>query len=172
MTTKKEIREFLKQSNFIEDERRGLAVEDAIASFDYALTFKGEWNVNFILKVHKLLMKRVNPRIAGKLRDCDVYIGGHRKRFVSEALLKEDLKNWIKSLGKSAYFQTDVEVALQGEHIAFENIHPFEDGNGRTGRILWQVQRLKLGLPIRIIHEGSEQMEYYSWFERRVGDEV
>lgn len=162
---KSEIREFLVQSNYIESEARELAHEDAMEAFEYAYEYDKPWNVNFILKVHKLLMQRVRPDIAGKLRDCDVWIGGHRKIFVSEALLKEDLKTWISRIGKSAFYQTDVEESVKGEHIAFEQIHPFEDGNGRTGRILWQVQRLKLGLPVQIIHEGEEQMEYYKWFK-------
>jgi len=50
-------------------------------------------------------------------------------------------------------------------HVAFEDIHPFVDGNGRVGRILYNIHRIKLGLPIHIIHEGEEQKEYYKWFK-------
>ena len=50
-------------------------------------------------------------------------------------------------------------------HVIFEKIHPFRDGNGRVGRILYNIHRLLVGLPIHIIHEGVEQMEYYKWFE-------
>ena len=50
-------------------------------------------------------------------------------------------------------------------HIDFEQLHPFEDGNGRVGRILYNIHRVTLGLPIHIIHEGEEQMEYYKWFK-------
>jgi len=37
-------------------------------------------------------------------------------------------------------------------------------GNGRVGRILYNIHRLLLGLPIHVIHEGKEQKEYYTWF--------
>lgn len=161
--TKTEI-EFLKQSNLIENERSALALEDAKKAYMYAKYFNKDWDINFILKVHKLLMKRLRPDIAGKLRDCDIWIGGHRKIFVSEALLKQELKTWISEIGKSAYYQTDVDVAINGEHIEFEYIHPFEDGNGRIGRILWQVRRLKCGLPILIIKD-EEKYDYYKWFK-------
>ena len=50
-------------------------------------------------------------------------------------------------------------------HIQFEHIHPFEDGNGRVGRILMNFQLVKKGLPILVIHEGKEQREYYKWFK-------
>ena len=49
-------------------------------------------------------------------------------------------------------------------HVMFEKTHPFIDFNGRTGRILWNIHRHLLGLPIKIIHEGEEQMEYYKLF--------
>ncbi len=162
---KSEIREFLVQSNYIESEARELAHEDAMEAFEYAYEFDKPWNVNFILKVHKLLMQRVRPDIAGKLRDCDVWIGGKRKIFVSESLLKEDLKNWLLSVNMGEKFDLcDAEEYCQNHHIRFEQIHCFEDGNGRTGRILWQVQRLKYGLPVQIIKE-DEKLDYYKWFK-------
>jgi len=46
-------------------------------------------------------------------------------------------------------------------HVEFENIHPFEDGNGRVGRILMNLQRIFSGMSVLIIHEGTEQQEYY-----------
>ena len=54
-------------------------------------------------------------------------------------------------------------------HVMFENVHPFEDGNGRTGRILYNLHRLKLGLPIHIImadwpKKDGQQRAYYEWF--------
>lgn len=49
-------------------------------------------------------------------------------------------------------------------HIRYEQIHPFIDGNGRTGRIFINWQRLKAGLPILVIKE-SEKAKYYSWFK-------
>lgn len=164
---KSEIREFLVQSNYIESEARELAHEDAMEAFEYAYEYDKPWNVNFILKVHKLLMQRVRPDIAGKLRDCDVWIGGHRKIFVSESLLKEDLKKWIKKVENISTGELGLEDFVKRCHIDFEQFHVFEDGNGRTGRILWQVQRLKLGLPIRIIYE-DEKMEYYRWFQQLI----
>jgi Fic family protein len=49
-------------------------------------------------------------------------------------------------------------------HVKFEKIHPFEDGNGRIGRILLNWQRVKAGLPILTIYE-KDKHAYYKWFE-------
>lgn len=39
-------------------------------------------------------------------------------------------------------------------HLAYENLHPFTDGNGRSGRAiwLWQMQRQKGGAPLGFLH--------------------
>lgn len=55
-------------------------------------------------------------------------------------------------------------LAPKEAHIRFEKIHPFVDGNGRTGRMLmWWMQR-KRGQPITVI-EFLEREEYYKWFK-------
>ncbi len=50
-------------------------------------------------------------------------------------------------------------------HVEYERIHPFVDGNGRTGRMFMNWWRMKNGLPVLVIHEGEEQMDYYQWFK-------
>lgn len=50
-------------------------------------------------------------------------------------------------------------------HIAFEHIHPFADGNGRTGRLLYYWQLSLIGeLTSENIILDAERESYYSWF--------
>lgn len=38
-------------------------------------------------------------------------------------------------------------------HLAYEDLHPFSDGNGRSGRVLWAWQMAKLrGYPLGFLH--------------------
>ena len=49
-------------------------------------------------------------------------------------------------------------------HVKFENIHPFADGNGRTGRIAMNYFLVKNGHPPVTIHQ-EDRKEYYSALE-------
>lgn len=42
-------------------------------------------------------------------------------------------------------------------HARFEQIHPFLDGNGRTGRLVMNLQLVRLGLPPAIIYKGERK---------------
>jgi len=159
--------EFLKQSNYIENERSEEALEDAIRAWQYALVAnKNNIDINAILIIHDFLMKRLNKRISGKFRKRDVYIGGVRKMFVSTKLIEHSIELYLEEMQISLNDPPkDKEETTKKLHVMFEEIHPFEDANGRVGRILYNIHRLNLGLGIHVIHEGDEQYEYYKWFQ-------
>jgi Fic family protein len=167
---KDDVVEFLKESNEIECVTSRLALRDSLKAWDYAIENYKLSVPEYVFKIHKHLMKTMNPDIAGSLRDCDVYIGRKRKVFISHCLLYEEVQAWLKM--SSYYFTNSAKTGkpvsenkIKDLHVMFEYIHPFEDGNGRTGRILYNVQRCRAGLPIHIIHAGDEQIEYYKWFK-------
>ena len=71
----------------------------------------------------------------------------HRQRHVTEGLVPQRL-NVIHDLLKlfladMAIFGTRVIPAEY--HQRYETLHPFMDGNGRSGRALWAWQRLQRG---------------------------
>ncbi|MFA5071917.1 MAG: Fic family protein [Candidatus Pacearchaeota archaeon] len=160
----KSVEEFLRHSNYIEKQYREEAFIDAKKAWNFAFANKDEKiGIQYILKIHGLLMKNIYPEIAGKFRDCDVFIGGERKAFLGRELIEARLHNVYSKMNRGAFNR---DKTTKETHIEFEDIHPFVDGNGRVGRILYNIHRLKLGLPIHIIHEGDEQMEYYKWFKQ------
>jgi fido (protein-threonine AMPylation protein) len=104
-------------------------------------------------------MKRLDSRIAGNIREVDVWVGDRK------CLNPKEINEELIELCNLGIFPILSESLIKRWHIQFEKIHPFEDGNGRTGRILMNIQRLKIDLPILIIHEGREQYNYYKWFK-------
>jgi len=154
---KKEI-EFLENSNWIEREYSKRAMDDSLHAWNFAKRHAHMINLDFIKSVHQELMINLNPRIAGNIRTCSVYIGNNE--LLTPEKIEETLTKWIKKYSKP---KNDLEI--KEAHIKFEKIHPFEDGNGRVGRIIMNTQRLNVGLPILIIHEGEEQLNYYQWFK-------
>lgn len=162
---------FLEQSNYIEREYGHTALEDSVVAWEYLK--KQEINLRTVCTAHLLLMRRLNKPIAGKIRDCDVYIGGEKKTFISQTLIEEDLNELFEVLRWNIDYYKNIPVGTPfsvvdtiNYHVDFEDIHPFEDGNGRIGRMIYNIHRLELSLGIHIIHEGEEQMEYYKWFEK------
>ncbi len=63
---------------------------------------------------------------------------------VGEALLRELLANWEKFLHEATDIDPLIRMAVA--HYQFEAIHPFTDGNGRTGRVLNSLFFISEGL--------------------------
>lgn len=167
---------FLRQSNYIESEFSEEAFEDSVKAWDFIMEHV-ILDTNKILDIHRILLKRINPRIAGKLRDCDVWIGGEKKKFISKSILGERLDEVCEKINATIISSISGGVKELNDkakdlHIEFEDIHPFEDGNGRTGRIIMNWHRKKIGLPILAIKAdmeagGGEQLDYYKWFQKK-----
>lgn len=160
--------EMLRESNHIEQEYSEEALEDAIEAWKYARENDDNISFEWLIEIHRILLRRLDPEIAGKLRDYDVWVGGRHCRFISHGLLKEEVNECLEAI-KNAEPLLDGSEEMREEfskeeHVRFEKIHPFGDGNGRTGRILYNIHRLKLGLPIHVIRE-DEKHEYYKWFQ-------
>lgn len=81
-----------------------------------------------------------------------------------EDLLRDLLANWEQFL--HAEDGLDPLIKLAAAHYQFEAIHPFEDGNGRTGRvlnILYLIEQGLLTLPILYLsrHILKTKTDYY-----------
>lgn len=57
----------------------------------------------------------------------------------------------------------DIITKLARFHLEFESIHPFIDGNGRTGRLLINLELMKAGYP-PIDIKFKDRLEYYEAF--------
>lgn len=152
--TKQEV-EFLEESNAIE----GVTDQDSYTQAAFAWIYlKGQkkMTASVVLKTHKMLMlhQPLYPNEKGYWRTVPVYIGG--REGVNWMKIQSMIKDWT-------HLMTDKTVDWKQVHVMYEKIHPFVDGNGRTGRMFLNWHRLKLGLPILVI-KNSEKLAYYQWF--------
>lgn len=148
---------FLQQSNFIENERSYAALQEAKQAWQF-INYFSYLDADILKMMHFILMQKRWREIAGKYRDVPVFVGGRMGAPVGEI---EDRMNRLLE-----HVPHDEETIKQW-HIDYEHIHPFRDGNGRSGRIIMNWQRKLFGLPILVIREGWEQYQYYGWFGTR-----
>jgi Fic family protein len=104
-----------------------------------------------LLDIHRVLLERApNSQIAGRFRTSQNWIGGNDYNPCGAAFVPPPPENVDRLLDDLCAFMNDddlpplVQAAIA--HAQFETIHPFEDGNGRTGRALVQVVLRRRGL--------------------------
>jgi Fic family protein len=104
-----------------------------------------------LLDIHRVLLERApNSQIAGRFRASQNWIGGNDYNPCGAAFVPPPPGEVDRLLDDLCEFVNDVAlpplVQAAIAHAQFETIHPFEDGNGRTGRALVQVVLRRRGL--------------------------
>jgi Fic family protein len=120
-------------------------------------------NEALILSLHKHLLNGIRDEWAGRFRSGKewVRVGAHvgaNPDFV-EKLIKELINDYKQH--DDRYFLDNIAHF----HAEFEIIHPFNDGNGRLGRVLINLQLMVLGYPPVIIQNKSKHTSYYPAFD-------
>ncbi|MDO5504384.1 MAG: Fic family protein [Actinomycetia bacterium] len=127
----------------------GALVASNAAAMRRALSVPGRLDESRILAMHEVLMRGSHPEIAGRFRDDQVWIGSdnvpHTADFVPPVAGR--VRPAISDL-TSFLDRNDLPVVVQAaiSHAQFETIHPFADGNGRTGRTLLHAVLAEKGL--------------------------
>jgi len=114
-----------------------------------------------ILLLHRILMTNIGDEIAGRFRSKGEYVrvGTHI------APAPEKIANLINTMliKYSSDFNSYFLEKISQFHLEFETIHPFNDGNGRVGRLLMNWQLVRLGFP-QVILRDKEKKVYYRAF--------
>jgi Fic family protein len=110
-----------------------------------------------IRNLHRLVMQRSRPEIAGRYADAPRFVrtetGRHEFPPPFEIpVLMRDFGEWLRAT------RNDAETAFQA-HLRLVNIHPFNDGNGRTARLLMNLILIRGGFP-PIAVGPEDRLEY------------
>jgi Fic family protein len=128
--------------------------------------------LSLIRQMHSLLLDNVRGHeTRGRFRDVQVYIGNREEDVESARFVPAPPHMVVELMDRlQLYLPADenlpavVQLALL--HYQFEAIHPFEDGNGRLGRImillgLCQYKLLTVPLLNASLHFERNRREYY-----------
>lgn len=111
-----------------------------VAAMSRAIELADGITVNTILAVHEALMNGQDHADPGQFRTEQVWIGGSSLSPHSASFVPPHHSRVVPAIDDLCAFiaRTDVPLLVQGAiaHAQFETIHPFLDGNGRTGRAL------------------------------------
>ena len=133
-------------------------------AFNYMASFvkeKSPLSESFIKEIHTLVLAD-KPQDRGIYRRVAVKIMGAKHETANPLTISDKMENLIKEF--NADKETNIIKKLALFHINFETIHPFIDGNGRTGRLLVNFELMKNGYP-PIDIKYADRKAYYDAFD-------
>ncbi|MDR1197295.1 MAG: Fic family protein [Candidatus Nomurabacteria bacterium] len=98
---------------------------------------------------------------AGEYRNHGARIRGAHVPLANFIKISELIKLWCGEVNEET---ADPIALLAKSHAEFERVHPFSDGNGRTGRLLLFIKALHLGLVPPVIKK-QRRAAYYKYLE-------
>ena len=135
---------------------------------EYALNFLKEviktnesLSLRLIREFHALVLND-DIENRGKFKKSNNEILGAGFETTPHYLVEEKLTELIDEFNSSE--NNDLIMKVACFHADFEKIHPFIDGNGRTGRLLLNLELMKNGYPITVIR-NEDREEYYTALE-------
>lgn len=145
----KSLREHLEAVNH----RDAILMLEELVQKDEPLT---EWTIK---SLHHLILKGIDDDNAGRYRRVNVRISGAEHLPPDQLVVPELMERFIGWYRDEACKLHPVERAAR-VHSDFVKIHPFADGNGRTSRLLMNLELMKEGYPPAVL-PVERRLDYY-----------
>ncbi|AOJ84017.1 cell filamentation protein Fic [Burkholderia savannae] len=119
-----------------------------------------EWQIR---NIHSLVLKGIDAEEAGRYRRENVVIAGASTTSPDFRHLPAEMAaliDWCEATSDMHPVERAAEL-----HTRFGKIHPFVDGNGRTGRLLLNFELMKAGYPAAIIRK-EDRLAYYDSLDK------
>lgn len=150
------IEDYIRESNLIEGVDNPKEIDQSLEAWNY-LKGAPELDTATILTTHGLVMRNLlGYRERGNLREVQVWVGN--RKCPHPLAVPDLLRFWLEDMANYKLLNP------KNQHVRFEKIHPFVDGNGRSGRMFMWWHEMMLGQILTYI-PFSRRWSYYSWFE-------
>lgn len=157
------LRRHVLESNRIEGIRalRGPYYTSHLTAAHYVVRRAAAGSLCHPLVLHGILSRDTEMEVfGGTYRQVSVWVGMNRMPNWQE--VPRLMAWWCEQVARLEYTaESERDHAILLLHDLFLHIHPFQDGNGRTARLVLNNLRLKYGLPWQII-ESENRPTYYS----------
>ncbi len=145
----------------LEDVLQAKAVQRAL---NYVKQYAGEFTEELVFKIHEICFRETKPDIAGQYKRHNNLLRASKFEPTSVNYVIPDMKNVFKEYDEKKKTFHPLELAAW-VHWRIVRIHPFQDGNGRTARLLMNYVLQKYEYPMIDI-KTKEKKAYFSTLER------
>ena len=161
--TKDQTRSIFETNSFLADKEQVIRTNDILEANNHFKAFnfildsvRESLNIDYLKKLHSILKANCsNIATIGDFKQKQNFVGDIKT--TPPKLVEKEISNLIKSYEKIS--QKSINDIIDF-HFEFETIHPFEDGNGRVGRLLMFKECLKENIVPFIIDEESRLFYY------------
>jgi Fic family protein len=132
---------------------------NAIGYVEAVVTNDEPFSLRMIRSIHALILKNIDDENAGVWRRFNVTISGARHVPPDALHVADQMEAFVRWHESDGSLLHPVELAAR-THADFVKIHPFMDGNGRTARLLMNLDLMRKGFP-PIVLPVERRLAYY-----------
>jgi Fic family protein len=129
-----------------------------------------DFNLSTIHETHSILLERLHHE-RGKFKSQENAIIGANFPTTSPSETPILMQQWVENINyriESAISDEEIIQVVCESHIEFERIHPYADGNGRTGRLLMIYLLLKNNIHPLLINK-DDKYKYITFLAEQDG---